>query len=67
LGETIYVSKRRYDVECEETLNFIDKVVLPYVEVLPMGLSEHLRARELTSKLQIEAIRLNTRAASPGA
>ncbi len=37
LDEVIYVSKRKYDVEQEDTLEFIDRVALPRVELLPVG------------------------------
>lgn len=47
LDEAIYVSRRKYGVEYGETIEFIDRAVLPYVEVLPIGLNEYLRAREL--------------------
>ena len=50
LDEVIYVSKKKYGVEYVETLEFIDKAVLPYVEILPIGLNEYLRAKELMSK-----------------
>jgi len=50
LDETIYISKKKYDVEYEETLKFIDRVILPYVEVLSIGLSEYLKAREFMFK-----------------
>lgn len=54
LDEVIYVSKKKYDVEYEETIKFIDKVVLPYVEILPIGLDEYLIARELMSKYRLK-------------
>ncbi len=50
LDETIYVSKRKYDVSFKDTIDFIDRAVLPYVDVLPVGLSEYLRSRELVVK-----------------
>ncbi|MCD6358014.1 MAG: type II toxin-antitoxin system VapC family toxin [Thermoproteales archaeon] len=50
LDETIYVSKRKYGVSYSETIEFIDRAVLPYVEVLPIGLNEYLRARELMKR-----------------
>jgi predicted nucleic acid-binding protein len=37
LDEVIYISKKKYDVEQEETLEFIDHTVLPHVELLSMG------------------------------
>ena len=47
LDEVIYVSKRKYDVEFKETIDFVDRAILPYVDVLPIGLNEYLRAKEL--------------------
>ncbi len=46
LDEAIYVSKRKYGVDVESTLELIDRVVLPYVDVLPLGLEEYLKAKE---------------------
>jgi predicted nucleic acid-binding protein len=37
LDEVIYVSERKYNVEREETLEFIDRIVLPHVELLSVG------------------------------
>jgi len=50
LDEVIHVSKRKYDVSPRDTIDFIDKAVLPYVDVLSIGLSEYLRAKELMVK-----------------
>ena len=36
-NEVIHVSKKRYGVEHGETLEFLDRVVLPHVELLPVG------------------------------
>ena len=47
LDEVIYVSKRKYDVGFKETIDFVDRAILPYVDVLPIGLNEYLRAKEL--------------------
>ncbi len=46
LDEVIYVSERKYKVKVGETLEFIDRAVLPYVEVLPLTLEEYLRAKK---------------------
>ncbi|MCR6624541.1 MAG: type II toxin-antitoxin system VapC family toxin [archaeon YNP-LCB-003-016] len=37
LDEVIYVSKRKYGVKQEETLNFIERTVLPHIELLSIG------------------------------
>jgi len=38
LDEAIYVSQRKYGVPFADTLELVDRAVLPYVEVLPWGL-----------------------------
>ena len=50
LDEAIYVSRRKYGVGYEETLKLIDKAVLPYVEVIPLGGVEYVRAKEFMLK-----------------
>jgi len=37
LDEVVYVSRRKYGVQQEETLEFVDRAVLSHVELLPMG------------------------------
>jgi len=50
LDETIYTSKRKYDVPFNETLEFIDRAVLPHVEVLVLGLETYLEAKKYMVK-----------------
>lgn len=45
LDETLYVSRRRYGVPYEATIEFIDRAVIPFVELLPLGLEEYAAAR----------------------
>lgn len=47
LDEMIYVSRKKYGVSFADTLDFIDRAVLPYVDILPIGVSEYLKARYL--------------------
>jgi len=47
LDELIYISKRRYSVPYEITLEFIDSIVLPYIEVLSLGEREYMKAAEV--------------------
>jgi len=47
LDEAIYVSRRKYGVPFRETIDFIGKAVLPYVNVLSIGLNEYLRAKKI--------------------
>jgi predicted nucleic acid-binding protein len=37
LDEVAYISRRKYGVRLEDTLEFLDLAVLPFVEVLPLG------------------------------
>jgi len=46
LDEAIYVSQRKYGVPFADTLELVDRAVLPYVEVLAVGVREYLKARE---------------------
>ncbi|RLG88019.1 MAG: PIN domain nuclease [Thermoprotei archaeon] len=54
LDETIYVSKRKYEVSVKDTIEFIDRAVLPYIDVLPIGLNEYLRAKEYMAKYKLK-------------
>ncbi len=46
LDEAIYVSERKYGVPFSETLELIDRAVLPHVEVLPLSLESYLEAKK---------------------
>ncbi len=46
LDEVIYISKRKYGISYNETIKFLDDLILPTVEVLPIGLEEYLKAKE---------------------
>ena len=50
LDEVIYVSRRKYDVPFPDTLEFIDKAVLPHVEMLSLGLEAYLETRKYMVK-----------------
>lgn len=45
LDEAIYVSKRKYGVSLKDTFKLIDKAILPYVKVLPLGVTEYAKAK----------------------
>ena len=45
LDEVLYVSWRRYCVKFEDTMRFLDDVVLPYVKVLNVGWEEYVKAK----------------------
>ncbi len=41
LDEVIYISRKKYGIRYEDTIKFLDDVVLPYVKVLGIGLMEY--------------------------
>jgi len=47
LDELIYVSKKKYSVPYDITLDFIDSIVLPYVTIVGLGEEEYQEATRL--------------------
>ncbi|ASJ16244.1 twitching motility protein PilT [Thermococcus chitonophagus] len=47
LDEVIYVAKKKYRIPPELSIEFIDEFVLPYVQVLSIGIREYLKARDI--------------------
>ncbi|BCS93769.1 type II toxin-antitoxin system VapC family toxin [Metallosphaera javensis (ex Sakai et al. 2022)] len=41
LDEVIYVSRKKYQVDFSDTVEFLDQLVLPYVTLLPITLREY--------------------------
>jgi len=54
LDETICVSKKKYEVSIDDTIEFIDRAVLPYIDVLHIGLNEYLKAKEYMIKYKLK-------------
>ena len=54
LDELIYISKRKYNAPYDLTLSFIDSIVLPYVEILPLGEEEYMKASEILKTYEIK-------------
>ncbi|WP_324735669.1 type II toxin-antitoxin system VapC family toxin [Thermococcus sp. SY098] len=46
LDEVIHISKKKYKVSYSETIDMLNEIIIPYVEVLPIGLMEYLKAKE---------------------
>jgi predicted nucleic acid-binding protein len=53
LDELIHVSKRKYGVTYGDTIEFIEDVVLPVVQVLPLTLYDYLAARGIMLKYNL--------------
>ena len=47
LDEVLYVSNRRYGFSYEDTAEMISAQVMPFVEVLPIGLQEYDKMTEI--------------------
>jgi len=54
LDEVIYVSSRRYKAPYKTSIEFINSIVLPFVEILPLGETEYKKAAEILEKHQIK-------------
>ena len=54
LDEAIYISYKKHKVPYRVTLEFIDSVVLPFVEVLPLSEREYEKAAEILRVLDIK-------------
>jgi len=50
LDEAIYISMKKYGVPPMETIELIDRAVLPYVDVLSLGLEEYLLSRRFMTQ-----------------
>lgn len=48
--EALYVSKRKYDIPYAATLELIERLILPFVEVLPIELEEYLASKKYIMK-----------------
>lgn len=63
IDETLYISKTKYGVPYNVTLNFFKKIVLPYVEAIPIDESDLEAMEEYLTKYDIkpsDAIHLAT-------
>lgn len=53
LDETVHVSKKKYKVPYDTSIQFIDEKVLPYVNVLSLTVLDYLTAKELILKYNL--------------
>ena len=54
LDEVIYVSNKRYKAPYKTSIEFINSIVLPFVEILPLGEAEYKKAIEILEAHQIK-------------
>ena len=46
LDELLYISKRKYNIPYEVSIQFIESIVSPYVEILPLRSEEFRKHQE---------------------
>jgi predicted nucleic acid-binding protein len=54
LDELLYISKKKYNVPYSVTVEFIENVVLPFTEVLQLGLPDYLASAEIVLKTRLK-------------
>lgn len=54
LDELLYISKKRYNVPYPVTTEFIDDVVLPFTEMLSLGLPEYQASTEIIEEARLK-------------
>ncbi|AWR99842.1 type II toxin-antitoxin system VapC family toxin [Metallosphaera hakonensis] len=54
LDEVIYVSRRKYDVEFKDTIEFLDEIVLRNSVLLPITSNEYERAKDLMIRYSLK-------------
>ena len=54
LDELIYVSRRKYRVPHDVSIEFIESIVLPYAEVLPLATEEFREATEILKSSNVK-------------
>ena len=47
LDELLYISKKKYNIPYNITTEFIESIVLPYMEILPLTEKEYQKAAEI--------------------
>lgn len=54
LDELLYISKKRYNVPYDVSIQFIESIILPYIEVLPLGSREFSKAADIIKNFNIK-------------
>ncbi len=47
LDELLYISRKRYGIPYRVTAEFIESIVMPYTDILPLGRDEYLEASRI--------------------
>ena len=54
LDELIYVSKKKYGIPYELSIEFIEAIVLPYINILELGEEEYEHASKLIVEYRLK-------------
>ena len=54
LDEIIYVSKKKYKIPYELTIEFVESIILPYINILEIGEEEYRHASRLLVKYKLK-------------
>jgi len=54
LDEVIYISRKKYRVPYDVTADFIDTIVLPFIEILTLGEPEYKKSVEIIQKYRVK-------------
>jgi len=54
LDELLYISKKKYNIPYDVSIEFIESLILPYVEILPLGSEEFREASEIIKSFSIK-------------
>jgi len=54
LDEVIFISREKFKIPYDDSIAFLDSIVLPYVKILSVGEEEHSRMKTLISKYNLK-------------
>lgn len=54
VDETLYISKKRYNVNYEITLNFIEEIILPFTSVVPIEEKDYRLIKQYLKKYNLK-------------
>jgi len=54
LDELLYISKKKYNIPYDVGIEFIESLILPYVEILPLGSEEFRETSEIIKSFSIK-------------
>ena len=53
IDETLYISKKKYGISYADTIEFLEKTVLPFVDIIPIGIPEYVVSKKFMLKYSL--------------